>query len=242
MSVLARAQAARDIAGMSANAKLATVAACAGDPARASMLSMLMDGRAFTAGELSAAAGVTPQTASGHLSRMVDAGLLAVAQQGRHRYFKLASPQVGRMLEGMMVVAAGLAERRTGPASDELRFARTCYDHLAGQLGVAIAQNLQAQGHIILDDDGGAVTDSGRRFLARIGLDPDAAPARRAFCKPCLDWSERRYHIGGLLGQRIAEACFRAGWIRRARRARAVEVTALGRRKFREVYGVDLSV
>ena len=149
---------------MTGSAKLAIVAACAGDPARASMLQLLMDGRAFTAGELSSAAGVTAQTASGHLSRMVDAGLLTVASQGRHRYYRLSSPLVAQMLEGMMVVAASNAVM-TGPGNEAMRKARSCYDHLAGKLGVGIAQRLVDAGHVTLTDQGGEVTSSGTMFF-----------------------------------------------------------------------------
>lgn len=188
---------------MTAHNHLAIVAACAGDPARANMLSLLMDGRALTAGELSAAAHIMPQTASGHLARMVDAGLLVVAQQGRHRYYRLASAQVGQMLEGMMVVAAAdPAARRFGPRDAAMRFARTCYDHLAGQLAIAIADRLVEAGYLVLADDGGEITEAGRGFFARQGIDLNVQP-HRAFCRPCLDWSERRYHLAGTLGARL---------------------------------------
>ncbi len=185
---------------MTASNKLAIVAACAGDPARASMLNVLADGRAFTAGELSAVARVTPQTASGHLARMVDAGLLAVASQGRHRYYQLASPQVALMLESMMVVAEP-ARRvgRTGPADESLRLARTCYDHLAGRLAIGIADALIDAGHLSLTHDAGEVTVSGRVFFEKLGIDL-SGKSNRPFCRPCLDWSERRYHLAGTLG------------------------------------------
>jgi DNA-binding transcriptional ArsR family regulator len=228
------------IVRMANHARLATIAACAGDPARANILSMLMDGRAFTAGELSAAAGVTPQTASGHLTRMVDAGLLAVAQQGRHRYYRLASSQVAQMLEGMMVVAAAdPAVRRFGPRDRAMRFARNCYDHLAGQLAVALADRLVEEGYLVLADDGGAITSSGRAFFSRLGFDLNVQP-HRAFCRPCLDWSERRYHLAGTLGTRFKSSFFEQGWIRQRSGSRAVELTTLGRGKFRDVYGLNV--
>ena len=225
---------------MTASNTLAIVAACAGDPARASMLSVLADGRAFTAGELSAAAHVTPQTASGHLSRMVDAGLLVVASQGRHRYYRLASPQVALMLESMMVVAAEPAHRlgRIGPADEKLRLARTCYDHLAGRLAVGIADMLVEAGHLSLSDDGGELTEGGGAFFHRLGVDLGGAKSGRPFCRPCLDWSERRHHLAGVLGARIMDHCLEAGWIRRSRSSRAVEITPLGARKFRDVFGL----
>jgi len=226
---------------MTGASQLAIVAACAGDPARASMLSTLMDGRAFTAGELSGVAGVTPQTASGHLARMIDAGLLTVARQGRHRYYRLASPLVGQMLEGMLAVAgAGIAPEKFGPNDAAMRMARTCYDHFAGRLGVAIADRLVDDGHVVLADDGGSVTGKGEAFLTRLGIGLDRGHSHRPFCRPCLDWSERRYHIAGTLGARIAQSAFDAGWVKRKPRSRVVDITPLGRRKFRDIYGLRI--
>jgi DNA-binding transcriptional ArsR family regulator len=223
---------------MTATNKLAVVAACAGDPARASMLNALVDGRAFTAGELSSVARITPQTASGHLARMVDAGLLVVASQGRHRYYRLASPDVAIMLESMMVVAeSGRRIGRTGPAEEKLRFARSCYDHLAGWLAVGIADRLVNEGHLLLTPDGGELSDSGRRFFERLGIDL-SSKGGRPFCRACLDWSERRYHVAGTLGTRIMNHCLDAGWVRRVSASRTLEVTPLGKRKFSELFGL----
>lgn len=225
---------------MTASNKLAIVAACAGDPARASMLNVLVDGRAFTAGELSSVARITPQTASGHLARMVDAGLLTVACQGRHRYFQLASPEVAMMLESMMVVAeSGRRIGRIGPADESLRLARTCYDHLAGRLAVGIADTLIDAGHLSLTPDAGEVTPSGRAFFEKLGIDL-SGQSNRPFCRPCLDWSERRYHLAGTLGTRFMHHCLEAGWVRRKAGGRAVNVTPLGMRKFRDVFGLRL--
>lgn len=225
---------------MTGHNQLAIVAACAGDPARANMLSLLMDGRAFTAGELSAAANIMPQTASGHLARMVDAGLLVVVQQGRHRYYRLASPLVGQMLEGMMVVAAAdPSARKFGPRDQAMRFVRTCYDHLAGQLAIAIADRLMERGYLLLSDDGGEITPSGRDFFSKQGLDLNLQP-HRAFCRPCLDWSERRYHLAGTLGTRIKEQFFERQWIKQKAGERTVMLTPLGRTKLRDIYGVQI--
>jgi DNA-binding transcriptional ArsR family regulator len=223
---------------MTANNSLAMVAACAGDPARASMLNVLADGRAFTAGELSSVARVTPQTASGHLARMVGAGLLVVRNQGRHRYYQLASAEVALMLESMMVVAEP-ARRigRTGPADDSLRRLRTCYDHLAGRLSVGIADALVDKGHLLLTQDGGEVTDRGRTFLERLGVDL-SAKSGRPFCRSCLDWSERRFHLAGTLGTRIMAHCLDTGWIKRKPQSRVVDVTPLGARRLRELFGL----
>lgn len=234
---------------MTTNAKFAEVAALAGDPARAGMLHALMDGRALTATELARVAGIAPQTASGHLTRMTRAGLLSVEKQGRHRYHRLASAAVARMVESIMQVAANLdpEPRRivTGPRDVALRNARTCYDHLAGRLGVALADALVTSGHAELTGDAGIITRSGVTFLNKIGLDLDgmAVPARtsgRLLCRPCLDWSERRPHLAGAVGTALCSHCFDQGWIRRVEGTRAVSITPKGRRVFRETFGAEL--
>ena len=222
---------------------IAEIAALVGDPARANMLSALMDGRALSAGELAFAAHVTPQTASAHLSRLVAARLLAAEKQGRHRYFRLASAEVARMIEEISAVAVACAPRyRPAWMRDEgLRSARTCYDHLAGRLGVALAATLVERRHVLLDEDGGAVTDEGAKFFDDLGLDLAAmSGGRRRFCRPCLDWSERRPHLGGAVGAALARRCFALGWIERVRDSRAVAVTASGRDGFRIRFGVDI--
>jgi DNA-binding transcriptional ArsR family regulator len=222
---------------------MAGIAALVGDPARATMLGSLMDGRALTATELALDAGVTPQTASGHLSKLVDAHLLTVLKQGRHRYHRLASPLVGRMLEGIMAVAAIEAPPRHRPRSardDAMCFARTCYDHLAGRLGVALADALVERGVVQLDDDGGEVTAEGRDFLDGFGIEKTERGRRGPFCRPCLDWSERRWHLGGRLGVDLTRRCFDLGWIERRRDSRAVTVTAKGREGLAQRFGVAL--
>jgi DNA-binding transcriptional ArsR family regulator len=226
---------------------LAETAALVGDPARAGMLMALMDGRALTASELARAAGVMPQTASGHLARLAAAGLLQVHRQGRHHYHQLASPAVARMLEGMMEVSQVEATRTrrpivTGPRDAAMRAGRTCYDHLAGQLGVQLADGLTRRGHVELSPEGGAVTEPGMAFLHEFGVDLDGAPrgGKRVFCRPCLDWSERRLHIGGTLGAALAALCFDLGWVARLPGTRAVAVTAAGRRGFADRFGIEI--
>jgi DNA-binding transcriptional ArsR family regulator len=218
---------------------MATTAALLGDPARANMLTALMDGRALTAKELAFSAHVSPQTASGHLGKLTEAGLLALQVQGRHRYFRLASPLVGQLLEQLMAVAGPEPPRRTAWRGGEaLRTARTCYDHLAGRLGVALADSLIERGHVTLSADGGEVTDSGRAFLHEFGAEP--AEGRRVFCRPCLDWSERRPHIAGRLGAGLAERCFSLGWIQRRRDGRALTITPAGEEGFAHGFGFRL--
>jgi DNA-binding transcriptional ArsR family regulator len=231
---------------MASNARFAEVAALAGDPARAAMLHALMDGRALTATELAHAASVTPQTASGHLTRMATAGLLALARQGRHHYYRLASPAVAQMIEGIMQVAVVAQPARpvvVGPRDAALRSARTCYDHLAGHLGVALADALEQEGRIELSGDGGLVTDAGLEFFDRVGIDVGALVQRRngraarVVCRPCLDWSERRPHLGGGIGAALCAHSFASNWIRRLPATRAVAITPKGERIFRERFG-----
>lgn len=235
---------------MASHALFAEVAALTGDPARASMLHALMDGRALTATELAKVAGIAPQTASGHLSRMTATGLLSVARQGRHRYHRLATPSIARMLESIMAVAAELEPDRrrltVGPKDAALRYARTCYDHLAGRLGVALADALIARGHVELTCDAGMLTETGVAFLGGLGIDIEPILARRTqrsgrvLCRPCLDWSERRPHFAGVLGAAICQHSLDKGWTKPLEGTRAVHVTAKGARIFREQFGVEL--
>jgi DNA-binding transcriptional ArsR family regulator len=228
--------------------RLAEIASLAGDVSRAAMLQALMDGRALTATELSRVAGVTPQTASAHLTRMVEAGLLGVVKQGRHRYHRLAGPAVAMMLESIMQVAAvadiSRAAPQTGPRDTAMRNARTCYDHLAGRLGVAIADAMIEAGHVELDDEAGLLSDSGGALFTRLGIDTRAVVARydgkpaRMFCRPCLDWSERRPHIAGVVAAAFCAHSLERGWIRCIDKSRAISVTSVGTRVFRESLGI----
>lgn len=234
---------------MPSTAKLASVAALLGDPARAAMLQAMMDGRALTATELAGVAGITPQTASSHLARLTGAGLLAMEKQGRHRYHRLATPAMARLLESLMHVAAETEPPRravvTGPRDAALRAARTCYDHLAGRLGVAIADALVAAGHIELDSEAGIVTPSGLTLFEHIGIDVarvatiGSEKRRRILCRPCLDWSERRPHIAGKLGAALCRLSFDSGWVRPVEGSRALVITPTGQRAFRETLGVQ---
>lgn len=237
---------------MTSIASLAGIAALIGEPARAAILVTLMDGRALTAGELGEAAGVTPPTASGHLVRMLDAGLLARDSRGRHHYYRLANASVAGLLESMMSLngelnAAAMRCRpvRTGPSDRALRRARLCYDHLAGEIAVGIAANMVAHGHLDFGEDGGVVTKPGLDFLDSLGVDlgPGAQTGSRraAFCRPCLDWSERRPHVAGAVG-RALYACFeRKGWLRRPGRGRAVLVMPPGLAALERHFGLALA-
>jgi len=219
---------------------MAMIAALVGDPARANILSALTDGRAQTATELAYAARVSPQTTSGHLGKLTEARLLTLKKQGRHHYYRLASPLVGRMLEAVAAVAPP-RHRSPSKLDDALRAARTCYDHLAGRLGVAIADALVSKHCILLGEDGGEVTEEGRRLLGDFGIDFIAAERqRRTFCRPCLDWSERRPHLAGAVGAALATRCLDLGWISRQRDSRAVAITPHGRSGFADLFGFRL--
>ncbi len=240
--------------------RIAHVAALVGEPARTAMLMALMDGRALTARELADAAHITPATASRHLGLLVEAALLHVARQGRHRYHRLASPEVARVLEGLMQLArplepsAGPHRVAVGPRNAALRTARTCYDHLAGRLGVAITSHLLDEGAVVFDDDAavGHVTDRAVGVLQRLGIATDAMSApkahagagavvsgagRRPHCRPCLDWSERRMHLAGRLGALICNHCLDSGWLLRGEGTRALSITPRGAMALRDGLG-----
>lgn len=210
---------------------LAEIASLMGDPARANILHALMDGRALTAKELAFLAGVAPQTASGHLARLLQGGLVAVAAQGRHRYYRLAGAEVAQALEGLMVLAAaGPAARRLPQrVGVELGQARTCYDHFAGRLGTDIHDALVAGGHLAVAEGGFGLTASGEGVFATLGIALPARPPRRALLRPCLDWSERRPHLAGHLAAALACRCFEMAWVLRRKDSRAVTLTESGR-------------
>jgi DNA-binding transcriptional ArsR family regulator len=220
---------------------IAEIAALVGEPARATMLSALVDGRALTASELAFAARVTPQTASTHLAKLTETGLLSVIREGRHRYFRLASPKVVEMLDG--IVAVALENRpRYRPLSRqarELGAARICYDHLAGRLSVDLTDSLITHEYIVAGDEAAEITQAGTRFLTEFGIDLSALSSkRRQFCRLCLDWTERRPHIAGAVGAALTKRCFDLGWTERMKHSGAVIVTASGKRGFLETFGI----
>jgi len=221
---------------------IAEIAALVGDPARATMVSALLDGRALTASELALAARITPQTASTHLAKLTAAGLLSVARHGRHRYFRFASPRVTDMIDG--IVAVALEKRpRYRPLSRQARAlnaARICYDHLAGRLSVDLTDAFVARDHVVLDDEAAEITPAGTRFFAGLGIElPTRRSTRRHYCRLCLDWTERRPHIAGAVGAAITRRFFDLGWLERMKGSQAVLVTTVGRHGFLKTFGID---
>lgn len=220
--------------------RIAHVAALIGEPARTAMLLALMDGRALTANELATAGHIGAATASRHLALLLEAGLLRMERQGRHRYHRLASPEVARVLEGIMQLGAGQAAQArrmaTGPRDAGMRLARTCYDHLAGRIAVAMTNQLVDEGAVVIEGEDAMVTSQAVKVLAPLGiaeaaLRPSAA-GRRPACRPCLDWGERRMHLAGRFGALLCAHCIERGWLLRKPESRALELTPTGARAF----------
>lgn len=210
---------------------IAEAAALIGDPARANMLSALMTGRAATATELAGVAGVSAATASAHLTKLVAGGLLAVEKQGRHRYYRLAGAEVAQALEALSALSSGGARRlrRPGPRDAEMRRLRTCYDHLAGEVAVALAERMCALGWMAEGERDFDLTEAGRAGFAEFGIDVAALGAgRRALARRCLDWSERRAHLGGALGARVLTRFVELGWVARPPIGRTARLTPVG--------------
>lgn len=220
---------------------IALLGSLIGDPARANMLTALMSGKALTARELSVEAGITAQTASTHLAKLEDAGLLKRRKQGRHRYFSLADDEVGSVLEAMMGLAAknGHTRTRTGPKDPALRKARVCYNHLAGELGVHLFDSLKIQGVLVDEQDHLILTSHGREQMTAFGIDIDAiGRLRRPMCKSCLDWSNRRTHLAGALGTALLDRFYELNWARRLKDTRIVTFSPIGERKFIEFFSI----
>lgn len=208
---------------------LGRIASLIGDTSRSRMLGALMDGRALTATELALEAGVAPSTASSHLDQLVGAGLVSLARQGRHRYFRIAGPEVGAALEGLMAIAPGGRPVRTGPRDDGMRWARVCYDHLAGEAAVRLLEALVGRGWIQRTAEAMEPTPAGEAWFGLLGIEVAALRRRRRpLCHPCLDWSERRYHLAGALGATLLERLFALRLARRETGSRTIRFTAAG--------------
>lgn len=227
---------------MKGDPSIARVAALIGDHARAEVLTALLADRALTATELASIAGVTKQTISAHLAKLRGAGLISVEHQGRHRYFRLADHDVAHLLESLMGVAfrTGAASLRRGPREPALRKARICYDHLAGELAVVAYESLLERRVFGSDAEGLHLTGAGAEWFASLGIDTAAAAAqRRALCRSCLDWSERRPHLGGALGTALFKRMVEFGWARRAKDSRVISFTPKGEQGFLALFPIS---
>jgi DNA-binding transcriptional ArsR family regulator len=225
------------------NPDLATIGALIGQPARAAMLLALLDGRARTATELADIAETSRPTASFHLAQLIAGGFVQVERQGRHRYARLTRPEIAELLESLLVVAEApsATARRFGPHSSPIRQARMCYDHVAGALGVGLAESLVRRGALVELPGAFQVTGDGERVLAELGIDLAATRRqRRHFARPCIDWSERRPHLAGALGAALADRLLALGWIEREPEGRTLWITPAGQRGFPAAFGVTL--
>jgi DNA-binding transcriptional ArsR family regulator len=220
---------------------IARVASLIGDPARANMLTALLGGEARTAGELAREAGVSAQTASSHLEKLHEGGIVSRRAQGRHRYYTLSGADIGSALEQLMTLAERTGHRRTrpGPSDPALRLARVCYDHLAGDMGVAMLEGMIAKRLIVKRGDTLVLSARGRKFVAEFGIDLDAAEgSRRPLCKSCLDWSVRRSHLAGSLGAMLLRRFTALGWAKRRSGTRVLAFTAKGASSFEATFGL----
>lgn len=218
---------------------IARIASLIGDPARANMLTALMTGTALTASELALEAGVTLPTASSHLAKLIEGGLLTVAAQGRHRYYGLAGQQIASMLEAIMGVAASVGPKRArpGPREPAMREARVCYDHLAGEHAVKMMDTFLARDILVRDGREIRLGPNGRSHFTAVGIDVEKlAPSRRPVCRDCLDWSVRRSHLAGQLGAAILDKILAEKWARREKDSRVVTFSPRGRHAFEKAF------
>lgn len=217
---------------------IAYIAALIGDPARANMLTALMSGKALTVSELAEEAGVTIQTASSHLSKLDCGGLLKPRKQGRHKYFSIASDDVASVLEGLMGLAAGSGylRKRVGPKDDQLRKARVCYNHLAGDMGTRLFDSLISRGFLIGEDDALSLTETGGKFVGKFGIDLEGLQSKKTrLCRECLDWSERRSHLAGSLGRAFLARFETLAWAKRDQNTRIVSFSTNGESQFEKL-------
>jgi len=225
------------------DARLSRIAAAIGEPARTRMLCCLLDGHARTSTELAAVADVTPSTASVHLARLKDERLVKTLAQGRHRYYSLESAEVAEALEALMIVAGGTRDSFTPSTPTRLRVARACYDHMAGAVAVALHDRLRERGWIVstAGGEGYEISGEGGAALERLGIDVRAArSSRRRLAYPCVDWSERRPHVGGALGAALLALAVRRKWVDRDLDSRVLSVTPAGRREMKTRFGVEV--
>ncbi|WP_025028629.1 ArsR/SmtB family transcription factor [Caldalkalibacillus mannanilyticus] len=228
---------------MNANPNVAIVASLVSDASRAAILTVLLDGRFHPASELAYMAGIKPQTASFHLGKMVEATLITVEKQGRHRYYGIRNQEVARMMESLLAIAPPIKIRSFTQSSEDtaLRFARTCYDHLAGNLGVQLTNALLNMELIYEEEDSFSITKKGEEFFKAFEIDLERIKKkRRSFSHKCLDWSERRPHLAGALGNALLERLLQLHWIERLPKTRAMKITPTGRTGLKKIFSIDL--
>lgn len=223
--------------------QFSSIAALIGDKARSVMLWYLLDGRAYTATELSICANISSQSASNHLAKMSDANILIVEKQGRHRYYRYANPEIAQVIESMasLIPVSHNHKKPEVTIMNDFTYARTCYDHLAGKLGVMVTNSLLQKG--ILENTGKnyIISSSGNDWLCSLGIDmEDVKHQKRSFAYQCLDWSERKHHLGGALGASLLSVLLKNDWIRRRKNSREIIVTPIGKRELRKVFGVEI--
>ena len=227
------------------DADIATIAALIGDPARANMLLALMGGLTLPAGELAICANVSPQTASSHLSKLLKAKLLSTKAQGRNRYYRLSSLEVASAIESLLAIAppARSRSRREPERDNPLRFARTCYNHLAGRAAVEMNEAFQKRGLLVTERNGQyRLTEEGQQWFEKLGIDPaELKVSCTGFARECLDWTERQHHLAGTLGTVLLDRLFKLRWIVRVDKTRAVRVTHKGREQLGKLLGIEFS-
>ncbi|MDY8023899.1 winged helix-turn-helix domain-containing protein [Paenibacillus polymyxa] len=228
---------------MSTKSNIAMIASLVSEPSRAAILTALLDGRFHTASELAHMAGIKPQTASFHLAKMTEAQVVTVEKQGRHRYFGIQDPEVAQVMESLLSIAPPVPIKSFTHASENeaLRLARTCYDHVAGQLGVQLMSFFIQKGILSEDQDGLHITEQGEIFFTDFQIDlKKTRQKRRSFSHKCLDWSERRHHLAGALGSAVLDRLFELHWIERLPTTRAIRITTDGKRGFKEIFSIEV--
>lgn len=213
------------------NNEISRISTIIGDPVRSVILWTLLDNRAYTAIELANVVETSPQNISIHLSKLVNADLLTVESQGRHKYYKLLNPEIAGVIEGIANLVPKERQKNVTDNNSGIKYCRTCYDHLAGKIGVEITAKLIDEKYIVLDNKAFLVTEEGKNFFNNLGIDLEALKKqKRIFAKPCLDWSERKHHLSGSLAAALLNKMFEMDWIRRIDNSRAVSITANGQK------------
>lgn len=213
------------------NNEISRISTIIGDPVRSVILWTLLDNRAYTAIELANVVETSPQNISIHLSKLVNADLLTVESQGRHKYYKLLNPEIAGVIEGIANLVPKERQKNVTDNNSGIKYCRTCYDHLAGKIGVEITAKLIDEKYIVLDNKAFLVTEEGKNFFNNLGIDLEALKKqKRIFAKPCLDWSERKHHFSGSLAAALLNKMFEMDWIRRIDNSRAVSITANGQK------------